>query len=121
MAWVIEYTDEFEAWWDDLTPEEQQALDQRVALLAQRGPALKRPTVDAIKGSVFDPRMKEIICDEGAASLRVLFVFDLRRAAILLIGGNKTGQWRAWYRTAIPAADDLYRAHLEELEAEGST
>lgn len=115
----VEYTDEFEAWWEALTQDEQKALDARVALLIQRGPALRRPMVGEIKGSAFDPRMKELICEEGSASLRVLFIFDPRRTAILLLGGDKTGQWRAWYQAAIPEADDLYRTHLEELQAEG--
>lgn len=118
--WEVEYTHEFEAWWDELTEDEQSALEQRVRILVEHGPTLKRPTIGEIKGSDFDPRMKEIICEEGAASLRVLFVFDPRRTAILLLGGDKAGQWESWYQDAIPQADDLYRTHLDELQAEGS-
>ena len=51
--------------------------------------------------------------------LRVLFAFDPRRAAILLVGGDKRGQWAAWYERAIPAADDLYDEHLAQLRQEG--
>jgi len=50
--------------------------------------------------------------------LCILFAFDPRRMAILLLGGDKTGQWREWYREAIPLADDLYDAHLETLRKE---
>lgn len=123
MSWAIEFTDEFEAWWDGLSADEQAALAQRVDLLADKGPALKRPVVGEIKASAFAPRMKEIVCEEGSASLRVLFIFDPRRTAILLLGGDKSGQWNAWYASAIPEADDLYRAHLTEIddEQEGST
>jgi len=48
-----------------------------------------------------------------------LFVFDPRRQAILLLGANKEGNWKKWYKTAIPQAEQLYDDYLEELEAEG--
>lgn len=98
--WEVEYTDEFETWWDGLTIEQQEAVGQRVELLAQRGPALKRPVVGEIKGSAFDPQMKELVVEEHG-SLRVLFIFDPRRTAILLLGGDKTGQWKQWYREGL--------------------
>ena len=116
--WEVEYTDEFGAWWDTLTAEQQEALAARVKLLEEHGPSLRRPYVGEIKGSAFDPQMKELICDEGG-SLRVLFMFDPRRTAILLLGGDKTGLWHRWYRTAIPLADHLYETYLAELRAEG--
>jgi hypothetical protein len=62
--------------------------------------------------------MKELRVSQGGA-LRVLFAFDPRRHAILLLGGDKSGQWEEWYETAIPAADVLYDVHLEELREEG--
>ena len=45
-------------------------------------------------------------------------MIDPRRQAILLPGGDKSGQWKAWYRWAIPAADDLYDEYLDELRDE---
>ena len=54
-----------------------------------------------------------------AAAVLVLFAFDPLRSAILLLGGNKSGQWDEWYRAAVPLADDLYDEHLAELEREG--
>jgi hypothetical protein len=53
------------------------------------------------------------------SNIRVMFAFDPRRTAILLIGGDKTGRWREWYEKMIPMADQLYVDHLEELRAEG--
>jgi hypothetical protein len=47
------------------------------------------------------------------------WLVDPRRTAILLIGGDKRGEWKAWYRTAIPLADDLYDAYLADLQKEG--
>lgn len=116
-VWDVEYTDEFGEWWLSLSIEQQEALDDRVMLLAEHGPGLKRPVVAEILSSRHS-RMKELRISR-AGSLRVLFAFDPRRHAILLLGGDKTGQWAKWYRTAIPIADALYDAHLDELRIEG--
>ena len=50
--------------------------------------------------------------------IRVFYAFDPRRSAILLIGGEKTGNDR-FYRQYVPLADKLYDEHLEELRQEG--
>jgi hypothetical protein len=118
-VWEVEYTDEFEAWWGTLSEDDQAAITVRVDRLVAEGPNLRRPTVGEVKGSAFDPRMKELRVEQGPASIRVLFIFDPRRTAILLIGGDKAGAWNRWYRTAIPQADRLYTQHLEELRKEG--
>ncbi len=115
--WEVEFTDDFEQWWLDLTEAQQEALDDRVMLLAESGPRLKRPVVGDIKTSRHS-NMKELRASAGGA-LRVLFAFDPRRHAILLLGGDKSGQWEQWYEWAIPEADDLYTTHLKELQAEG--
>jgi len=60
--------------------------------------------------------MKELI--PMASNIRVLFAFDPRRNAILLIGGDKTDRWDEWYRMMIPVADDLYDEHLRALGEE---
>lgn len=62
--------------------------------------------------------MKELRAAQGGA-LRVLFMFDPRRQVILLLGGDKSGAWNAWYEWAVPAADDLYDDYLDELKREG--
>lgn len=116
--WNVEYTDEFGSWFALLSAEQQEAVAARVHQLEQAGPALRRPTIGEVKLSAFAPRMKELRCSSDG-SLRVLFMFDPRRTAILLLGGDKTDRWETWYRAVVPAADDLYRAHLEGLRAEG--
>ena len=118
LVWEVEYTDEFKDWWSHLSQEQQEALHDRVTLLAENGPNLKRPVVGEIKSSRHK-NMKELIVS-AAGSLRVLFALDPRRHAILLLGGDKTGDWDAWYATAVPHADDLYDQHLQELRDEGS-
>lgn len=116
-VWEVEFTDEFEQWWADLDVDQQEALTGRVDLLAERGPDLGRPVVDRISRSRHH-NMKELRASEGGA-LRVLFAFDPRRHAVLLIGGDKSGEWNDWYAWAIPSADDLYDVYLEELSKEG--
>jgi hypothetical protein len=86
-------------------------------VLERRGPALGRPLVDTIKQSRHK-NMKELI--PPASDIRVLFAFDPRRAAILLIGGDKSGEWSEWYDRMVPVADDLFDEHLRELESEGA-
>ena len=83
-------------------------------LLAQVGPNLKRPVVGEITSSRH-ANMKELRVSKGGA-LRVLFAFDPRRHAILLLGGDKTGQWDSWYKTAIPKAEQLYLRHRQQTE-----
>jgi hypothetical protein len=115
-GWEVEFTQEFGDWWDGLTTNQQEALDDRVMLLAELGPNLKRPVVGDISTSRH-ANMKELRVSQ-AGQLRVLFAFDPRRHAILLLGGDKTGRWSDWYVTAIPQADDLYDDHLQELHDE---
>ena len=112
--WEVEYSDEFEDWWHTLLADEQRHIAQAVELLAEYGLSLGRPLVDTISRSRH-PNMKEL----RASSTRTLFAFDPRRAAILLLGGDKSGQWRSWYQQAIPKADDLFDQHLQALTDEG--
>lgn len=114
--WEIEHTDEFLSWWNDLTHEQREALHERVSLLSKEGPRLKRPVVGKIENSRHH-NMKEIRVSKGG-DLRVLFVFDPRRVAILLLGGDKQRKWKKWYKKAIPQADDRYDRHMAELKEE---
>lgn len=111
-AWEIEYTDQFEVWWVTLTVDDQRAVTAAMELLERDGPLLGRPIVDTLTSSRHS-NMKEL--RPPATYLRVLFAFDPRRTAILLIGGNKERRWQEWYREFIPIADRLYDDHLDEL------
>lgn len=114
--WEVEFTDQFEGWWMALTENEQESIVAAVEFLQERGPALGRPFVDGIKSSRH-PNMKELIPPRGY--LRVLFAFDPRRMAILLIGGDKRHRWDAFYEEMVPVADDVYEEHLAQLREEG--
>lgn len=84
--------------------------------LVETGPRLGRPFVDSITGSRHH-NMKELRSVGG--HLRALFAFDPRRHAIVLLGGDKSGDWKGWYKRSIPLADTLYDKHLRSLGGEG--
>ena len=89
-----------------------------VELLEEHGPQLGRPLVDTVSGSRHR-RMKELRPgSSGRSELRILFAFDPVRQAILLVAGDKAGNWKSWYRKNIPLADDLLDDHLRTLKGE---
>lgn len=116
MAYTVEYTDEFGNWWETLGEDEQEDVASVVGLLEEMGPHLPYPYCSGINGSRHG-HMRELRIQHEGRPYRVLYAFDPRRTAILLIGGDKTGNGR-WYKQLVPIADDLYDQHLAELENE---
>jgi hypothetical protein len=116
VAWEVEFTDEFGEWWETLTPAQQEDVDAHVRELERRGPMLPFPYSSGITGSRHG-HMRELRVQSGGRPLRIFYAFDPRRTAILLIGGDKTGDER-FYERLVPRADDLYDVHLTELEKE---
>jgi hypothetical protein len=116
MAWEVEFTDEFAEWWNSLDETEQEDIGASVILLRERGPTLGRPHADLVTTSAY-PNMKELRTQHDGRPYRTLFAFDPRRVAILLIGGDKTGNDR-WYLEFVPQADKIYSEHLRQLEKE---
>lgn len=117
MSWSVEYTDEFGKWWDDLAEDERESIDASVRLLEYRGPSLGFPHTSGINGSKHS-HMRELRTQHDGRPYRTLYAFDPRRSAILLIGGDRTGDDR-WYDVHVPIADQLYDEHLEQLRKEG--
>lgn len=115
--WEVEFTNEFEKWWDNLDKQQQSDLEASVQMLERFGPELSRPYADSVKASRHS-NMKELRTQSGGKPLRTFFTFDPRRCAILLIGGDKTGDKR-FYEKMIPLADRLYDEYIEELQNEG--
>jgi hypothetical protein len=109
----VEYTDELEAWWNLLSEAEQISIDTSVRLLEEKGAGLGFPHSSGINGSKHE-HMRELRIQHEGRPYRILYAFDPRRCAILLIGGDKTGNKR-WYEIHVPIADKLYDKHLEEL------
>ena len=119
MAWEVEYTDEFEAWWASLNEAEQVSVAASIGLLEAKGPNLGYPHSSGINGSRHG-QMRELRTQHSGRPLRTLYAFDSRRMAILLIGGDKTGDDR-WYEVHVPLADRLYDEHLAQLKREGES
>lgn len=114
VAWEIECTDEFAEWFAGLTENDRADVEAVVDLLQEEGPNLKRPAVGEIsRGKV--KNLKEL----RIGTIRVLFAFDPRSVAILLIGGDKAGAWSKWYDEAIAEVEVLYAQYLKELRLEG--
>jgi hypothetical protein len=116
VSWDVEYTDEFGGWWEELNETQQDRIAATVKLLAARGPSLPFPYSSGVNGSRHE-HMRELRVQSGGNPLRIFYAFDPRRAPILLIGGDKTGNNR-FYEEYVPLADDLYDAHLATLKTE---
>lgn len=117
--WDVEFIDEFEGWWLTLDEGEQEDVDACVGLLIKEGPNLLFPYSSGITGSKHG-HMRELRIQHKGQLYRVLYAFNPKRTAILLLGGNKIGNDR-WYKENVPVADKLYDAHLIELKKEGFT
>ncbi|WP_101948746.1 type II toxin-antitoxin system RelE/ParE family toxin [Mycobacterium sp. 3519A] len=108
--WDVILLEEVEEWFFSLDTDEMTTVAGAIDLLEMEGPTLGRPVVDRVKGSRFHS-MKEL--RPAATSIRILFIFDPLRRAILLLGGDKAGTWKSWYDKNIPVAEARYDSWLE--------
>ena len=112
MTWAVVLVDEMAEWYLALDPETATLVEAAIDLLAAEGPRLGRPMADRITSSKI-ANMKELRPGSGGQSeVRILFVFDPARQAVLLVAGDKAGQWQRWYRDNIPIAERRYEKWL---------
>jgi hypothetical protein len=104
-------TDEFVEWYMGLPEKEHDGIYEVVSLLEKRGVALPFPYSSEIKGSRFP--LRELRRKSGRHQLRVLYAFDPRRDAVLLIEGDKTGDDR-FYETHVPRAERVWERYLAD-------
>lgn len=116
MAWVIQYTAEFNQWWNTLTEQDQEVLRSKINRLAFYGRTLSAPHSKPLKG--LRHPLHELRGQNAGRPLRVFYAFDPLEVAIVLIGGDKTED-RDFYPRYVPVALDLYDAHISHLESEG--
>ncbi|MGE3819083.1 MAG: type II toxin-antitoxin system RelE/ParE family toxin [Isosphaeraceae bacterium] len=116
MAWTVLFDEEFAAWFETVAEGLQDEILVRARLLQEFGPNLGRPHVDTLKGSK-SPNLKELRIQHRGAPWRVIFAFDPKRSAILLVGGDKSGDKR-WYAKHIEIAESRFERHLERLGKE---
>lgn len=120
VSWVVEIGDEFEPEFDELHDDVQTEILALARLLQKFGPQLGRPRVDTLKGSRH-ANMKELRFHAADGQWRVAFAFDPKRRAILLLGGDKSGQSeKRFYRELIRKGDDRFDAHLMRLKKKGT-
>lgn len=117
MTWDVEYTAEFEQWWLGLGSAERESVAAHVGMLEEIGPRLGAPYTTSVTTSRHS-HMRELRVQHRGRPYRVLYAFDPRRVALLLIGGEKTGDDR-WYERFVPIADRLYDEHLRTIKREG--
>jgi hypothetical protein len=114
-------TGEVEAFLDELyvsDPVSHRLVNQAILVLERSGPAEGRPLVDTITASRL-ANLKELRPpSSGRSEVRILLAFDPWRSAVLLVAGDKSGQWERWYRIAIPRAEQLYEDYLAERRKE---
>lgn len=119
MAYRLEIVGEVRDWLHDLRRTDRNTailVSQALTALLDEGPNLGRPLVDRIKGSRLH-NLKELRpASSGTTEVRLLFVFDPERRAVLLVAGDKAGQWSAWYQRAIPQAEARYALYLKERD-----
>lgn len=115
----MKVTDEYAAWFTTLIKEDLGSatqVAQAVAALRKEGPALGRPLVDRLKGTKVH-HLKELRPgSRGRSEIRIIFAFDPSRSALLLLGGDKAGNWQRWYRDNIPLAEQLYLNYTADNE-----
>ncbi|MFI7027603.1 type II toxin-antitoxin system RelE/ParE family toxin [Microbispora rosea] len=117
--WEVVLVAEVAAWFEALAEEDWDSAEQvedAIDMLAEAGPALGRPLVDRIKDAELH-HLKELRPGSvGGSEIRILFAFDPVRRAVLLVAGDKAGNWQKWYDVNIPLAEKRYEAHLIELK-----
>jgi hypothetical protein len=120
VAWIVEVTAEFADWSRSLRKLDRDSSRQvgaAVELLKQHGPSPKRPLVGEITTSKIK-NMKELRPGStGRSEIRILFAFHPWQQIVLLVAGDKAGDWRGWYRKAIPRAEQLYAEHVEAMSS----
>lgn len=114
-GWEVDVT-LIQDWLMGLDQDDYDLVIAALEILQDEGPMLGRPLVDTMVGSQHK-NMKELRPgSRGRSEVRVLCAFDPRRRAILLVGGDKSGNWKRWYTKNIPIADERFTAHLEDLK-----
>lgn len=113
MAWDVEVSDEFAEWYGSLDGDESESVTTGVDMLVEYGPRLGRPYADTLKGSRY-PNLKELRVQHQGRPYRILYAFDPRRSAYLILGGDKTGDPN-WYVDALRRAEAIYARHLIEI------
>ncbi len=111
MPWKLETVPEFDYWFIQQSKEDQERMTFVMENLKDHGPVLKRPYVGKVEDSHLS-NLKELI--PPSSDIRILFIFDPMRRAVLLLGGDKSSDFKGWYKKNIPVAEARYVRFLKE-------
>lgn len=114
MEWSVEVTNEFVEWWEGLDEGARESVNAVILMLERLGPRLPFPYSSSLRGSR-RRALRELRIQHQGRPLRVLYAFDPRRIAVLLLGDDKGGSKR-WYTRAVPRAERLFDRHLRNLK-----
>lgn len=113
-VWTVLLVEEVVTWLESVDVGTRALVAAALDVLSDEGPSLGRPLVDRVKGSRLH-NMKELRPgSSGRSEIRMLFAFDPGRQAVVLVAGNKAGNWNRWYEKNIPLAERRYDEHLRE-------
>ncbi|GLY01544.1 MULTISPECIES: type II toxin-antitoxin system RelE/ParE family toxin [Actinoplanes] len=119
--WEVVLLAPVEEWFLSLCEEDPTTanrITEAIDHLSEVGPGLGRPMADRVHGSTLH-HLKELRPGSaGRSEIRLLFVFDVQREAVILVGGDKAGHWNRWYKENIPIAESRYEEYLIEREKE---
>lgn len=120
---VLDY---IEPWLDEQDESTLRQIYADLLVLEKEGPSLGRPLVDRVKGSKLH-HLKELrVTSCGPSVIRILFAFDPKRQAVLLLAGDKSqaesskAKWNGWYAISIPRVEQIYRRHVRRLDQDGA-
>ena len=117
MGRALVMTPQVRAWLHDLRHRDRASailVGQAIGMLLEAGPELGRPLADRIRHSRLSNLKEPRPGSAGRSEVRILYIFAPGRNALLLVAGDKAGQWDAWYRMAIPLAEQLYEDYLKD-------
>ncbi|MDA2811011.1 type II toxin-antitoxin system RelE/ParE family toxin [Nocardiopsis sp. RSe5-2] len=116
MKWQVVLLAPVEDWFLTLTnaaPDVANKVEEAIDVLSEAGPDLGRPLADRVHNSSLH-NLKELRPrTPPGTSIRILFIFDPEREAILLVAGDKAGSWNRWYQEAVPLAEKRYAEYRE--------
>lgn len=110
--YTVLMTEHFTDWLMSLDDDEQESVAFGINLLRQKGFLLVRPYADTLQGSQLS-NLKELRIQHDGKPYRAFYVFDPIRQAVMLCGGDKTGDKR-FYKKMIALAEQLYEQYLQE-------
>lgn len=118
--------DHIEHWLDEQDDATLRQVYADLLVLEREDPSLGRPLVDRVKGSELH-HLKELrVTSCGLSVIRILFAFDPKRQAVLLLAGDKSqaesskAKWNGWYAINVPKAEQIYRRHVRRLDRDGT-